>query len=275
MPSDTYYMMEDIEESTARDFLRFLGDVPDNGSVKIQMLSHGGLVFAGLGICQMIAQAQQRGVTFTVNVYGIAASAASDIILACDKIYMAEGSQILVHSSWGGTDEGISIANQEQLALIRKRLPDYTEKDLENDVWFSADKAVEIGLADGFIEKDSESKAVYRLAAFLTHNVEDKKMANKVKAAEEIFEEKKEEEIEKKEAASICKFTTTVYANSSPIATLRSAATYPTHENCNVIESCFGNDNSKYPFSLVIVPDAVSFICTVANSTARFSSLRT
>lgn len=200
MADYTYYMMEDIEEATARDFAEFLAAVDSNSSVTIQMLSHGGLVFAGLGICQMIAQAQSRGVEFTVNVYGIAASAASDVILACDKIYMADGAQILVHSAFGGTDEGIQRANASQLALIRKRLPDYNEKDLEKDKWFDSGEAVKVGLADGYIKQNNESRAVYKLAAFLTHNLEDKKMADeKLKAAEEIVEEKKDEEIEKKE----------------------------------------------------------------------------
>ena len=199
MADYTYYMMEDIEEGTARDFAEYLAAVDSNSSVTIQMLSHGGLVFAGLGICQMIAQAQSRGVVFTVNVYGIAASAASDVILACDRIYMAEGAQILVHSAWGGTDEGVQRANASQLRLVRKRLPDYSEKDLEKDKWVDSEEAIKAGLADGYIKQDNESRAVYKLAAFLTTKLEDKKMADEKLKAEEIVEERKDEEIEKKE----------------------------------------------------------------------------
>ena len=199
--SNTFYMMEDIEEATARDFAEFLATVEEKSDVVIQMLSHGGLVFAGLGICQMIKQAQSREIVFSVNVYGIAASAASDIILSCDHIYMAPGSQILVHSAFGGTDEGIDRANGEQLALIRKRIPNYSEKDLEQDHWFSADEAVKIGLADNYIDNSSESRAVYKLSAYLHPYMEDKKMADiKTKAAEEIIERKfDEKEDEKKE----------------------------------------------------------------------------
>ena len=201
MSDYTYYMMEDIEESTARDFAEFLATVEDNSHVTIQMLSHGGLVFAGLGVCQMIAQAQGRGVDFTVNVYGIAASAASDVSLACDHIYMAEGAQLMVHSAYGGSDEGITRSNREQLALIRRRLPDYSEKDLEQDRWFDAADAVKVGLADGYIKSSSESRAVYKLAAYLSTNKEEKTMAEeiKAKAAEEEIERKPDEE-EKKDA---------------------------------------------------------------------------
>ena len=202
MSDYTYYMMEDIEESTARDFAEFLASVEDNSHVSIQMLSHGGLVFAGLGVCQMIAQAQGRGITFTVNVYGVAASAASDITLACDHIYMAEGAQILIHSAFGGSDEGIERANAQQIALVRRRMPAYSDEDLSQDRWFDAAEAVKVGLADGYIKSSSESRAVYKLAAYLSTNKEEKTMAEelkKEKAAEEEIERKPDEE-EKKDA---------------------------------------------------------------------------
>ena len=160
MSKYVYYMMEDIEETTAKDFAEFIASVEDGSDVTIQMLSHGGLVFAGLGICQMIAQAQARGVVFDMNVYGIAASAASDVSLACDHIYMADGAQIMVHSAYGGSDEGILRANRQQIALIHKRLPEYSDKDLEQDRWFDAETAIKDGLADGYIKSSSETKAV-------------------------------------------------------------------------------------------------------------------
>ena len=202
MSKYVYYMMEDIEEATAKDFAEFLETVEDGSDVTIQMLSHGGLVFAGLGICQMIAQAQARGVVFDVNVYGIAASAASDVTLACDHIYMADGAQIMVHSAYGGSDDGITRANRQQIALIHKRLPEYSDKDLEQDRWFDAEEAVKIGLADGYIKSSSETKAVYKLAAYLSTKKEEKTMAEelkKAKAAEEEIERKPDEE-EKKDA---------------------------------------------------------------------------
>lgn len=202
MSKYVYYMMEDIEETTAKDFAEFIASVEDGSHVTIQMLSHGGLVFAGLGICQMIAQAQARGVVFDANVFGIAASAASDVSLACDHIYMADGAQIMVHSAYGGSDEGIIRANRQQIALIHKRLPTYSEKDLEQDRWFDAETAIKDGLADGYIKSSSETKAVYKLAAYLSTKKEEKTMAEelkKAKAAEEEIERKPDEE-EKKDA---------------------------------------------------------------------------
>jgi ATP-dependent protease ClpP protease subunit len=194
MSDYVYYMMEDIEEPTAKDFAEFLASVEDGSHVTIQMLSHGGLVFAGLGVCQMIAQAQARGVVFDVNVYGIAASAASDVSLACDHIYMADGAQIMVHSAYGGSDEGIIRANQQQIALIHKRLPSYSEKDLEQDRWFDAETAIKDGLADGYIKSSNETRAVYKLAAYLSTKQEEVTMAEELKAKAADEEQKERED---------------------------------------------------------------------------------
>lgn len=191
--NNTFYFISDVDEFVAREFAAFLDSTPDGAEVTIQMLSHGGLVFVGLGCCQMIAHAQTRGVKFTINVYGIAASAASDIILACDVINMADGAKIMIHAAYGGTDESIEQANAEQIRLIHRRLPDYTVKDLKEDRWFSASEALDIGLIDSIISTQSNPEArVCHLAA--CYKMEDLTMT---KAEEkEIMEQ---EEIKKDE----------------------------------------------------------------------------
>ena len=197
-----FNFISDVDDAIVREFADFIQKVPDNDSVQLLIASHGGLVYLGLAVAQLIAQAQARGITVEANIFGIAASAAGDIALACDKIYMADGAQIMIHSAWGGSDEGIERANGEQLALIHKRLPDYTEKDLENDAWFSAERAVEIGLADGLINiKEVKANAIKVAASVSKLLMEDREMTNvKSKAAEEeVVERKIDEEEEKKE----------------------------------------------------------------------------
>lgn len=189
-----FFLMQDIEESTAKEFAEFLGTVEDNSTVRLHILSHGGLVFAGLGICQMMESAKSRGIRFIASVFGIAASAASDIALACDEIFMAEGSQIMIHSSWGGSDEGIEISNALQMELIHRRIPEYTEADLKEDKWFDAKTAIEIGLADGYIKGNNETRAVAKLAAFLSKTEGNMEELKKEEIREEILEEKVEEQ---------------------------------------------------------------------------------
>lgn len=199
--NNTFYFISDVDEFVAREFAAFLDAVPDDAEVTIQMLSHGGLVFCGLGCCQMIAHAQTRGIKFTVNVYGIAASAAADIILACDIINIADGAKIMIHAAYNGSDESIEQANSEQIRLIHKRLPDYSVKDLKEDRWFSASEAVKIGLADSIISTQSNPEArICHLAAFYNSHKEDIVMAKTKSEIVEQEEVKKDEVIQNSEA---------------------------------------------------------------------------
>lgn len=194
----TFYMIADIEEPLAREFSEWLSTIPDKSEVTIQVLSHGGLVFVGLGMSQMIAHAQSRGVKFTANVWGIAASAASDIILSCDIINIAQGAKIMIHAAYGGTDESIEEANKEQLAIIRRRIPDYKAKDLREDHWFDAQEAVECGLADSIITTAANSEArALKLAAYYNPNMEEI-MKDKAEIIEQVEEreEKHSEEVQ-------------------------------------------------------------------------------
>lgn len=196
-----FYLISDIDEEVTRAFSQFIDSVPDGGEILIQMVSHGGLVFMGLAITQMIEQAQKRGIKFTVNVYGIAASSAADIILACDVVNVAEGAKIMIHSAWGGTDESITNANDEQLKLIHKRLPNYTNEDLQEDRWFTAEDAVEAGLADSILQPaaNSEEESLRVAAKLMEVKMTEKSKENAVKAACGENNEPKSEDVKSEE----------------------------------------------------------------------------
>ena len=129
----TLQIFSDIYEGTLYAVSEMADNLKDGDEGVIEICSHGGFVFYGNAAFQKMQEAQARGCHFTAKVYGIAASSASDIVLACDRIEMADSSAMMIHSAWNDKkqeDQGISIANSAQLSVIRKRLPDYTEKDL-------------------------------------------------------------------------------------------------------------------------------------------------
>ena len=163
-----YLLINDIDEAEARSMFAWINGLPEKANATIEILSHGGLCFAGTGIAQKIIEAQSRGITFTAKVYGIVASAASDIALACTYIHMAEGSQIMIHSAWNEfldpNDPGIQRANESQLALIHRKLPDYTAEDLKQDRWLNAEEAVKLGVCDALI-KQNDVMATFRKVA--------------------------------------------------------------------------------------------------------------
>lgn len=160
-----FYLIADIFEEVALDFTQWLNTIPAGADAYITILSHGGLCFVGTGMGQMILEARSRGIRFTADVYGICASAASDVALACDRIRMARGSQLMIHSAYNAfldtVDEGILRANESQLNIIHIHFPDYDEKDLKEDKWINADEAVSLGLAE-YIDNNDESVSLAR-----------------------------------------------------------------------------------------------------------------
>lgn len=66
--------------------------------VTVNINSPGGDMFEGIAIYNMFAAHQGK---VTVNVMGLAASAASIIAMAGDTIAMGTGSQLMIHNAWG------------------------------------------------------------------------------------------------------------------------------------------------------------------------------
>ena len=166
---EKYLLINDIDEKEARSIFEWIDSLQDSSTAVLDIISHGGQAFVGTGVAQRIIEATSKGIKFIARVYGICASAAADIALACDSIYMAEGSQIMIHSAWNffisPDDEGIVRANESQLALIHRKLPDYTMEELKTDKWFNAEQAVEAGLCVGIIKQDDVNATLKKVAA--------------------------------------------------------------------------------------------------------------
>ena len=204
---ELYTLINDIDEAEARMMFAWINGLPEKSNATIEILSHGGLCFAGTGIAQKIIEAQSRGIVFTAKVYGIVASAASDIALACDRIAMAMGAQLMIHSAWNEfldpNDPGIQRANEAQLALIHRKLPDYTAEDLKQDRWLNAEEAVKLGVCDEYINMSDVMATFRKVAARYTLGGLNMKKNEKVSAEVEAVkaeapcmenEEKKDEE---------------------------------------------------------------------------------
>lgn len=205
---ERYILINDIDETEARLMFAWINGLPEKSNATIEILSHGGLCFAGTGIAQKIIEAQSRGIVFTAKVYGIVASAASDIALACNRIAMAMGAQLMIHSAWNEfldpNDPGIQRANEAQLALIHRKLPNYTAEDLKQDRWLNAEEAVKLGVCDEYINMTDVMATFRKVAARYTLGGLDMKKNEKVSAEVEAVKaeapcmengEKKDEEM--------------------------------------------------------------------------------
>jgi len=79
-----------------------------NKDVTVQINSPGGDLFEGIAIYNLL---RGHSAKVTVEVLGMAASAASIIAMAADEIAMGRGSFIMVHNAWG-----VVMGNREDFA---------------------------------------------------------------------------------------------------------------------------------------------------------------
>ena len=177
-----------------------LKDTDEN--VDIDITSYGGDIFCGVAICEKIKEFQELGRKFTAYIYGIAASAAADIALCCDRVEMAESSSIMVHSAYrmdGKKDRGLEIANNFQIETIQRRNPDFKLSDLKTDRWFTAYEALQAGLVDGVF--NVYANEIFKEAAKLSSVYLAKHSISPISAEVSMDEEKKEIIEEKEELA--------------------------------------------------------------------------
>jgi ATP-dependent protease ClpP protease subunit len=160
------WFSEGVSASDVAAALRELGPGPLN----VRINSGGGDVFDGVAIHSLLAR---HAGTVTVYVDGLAASAASFIMLAGDRIVAARNSFIMIHDAMTGT-WGNRAAHQRALDLLDKvsdNIADmYAEragedaefwraKMLENGedgVWYTGQEAMTAGLVDEITEVDDD-----------------------------------------------------------------------------------------------------------------------
>jgi ATP-dependent Clp protease protease subunit len=154
---------------SAKTFNDELKKLPDTiKSLNIRINSPGGDVFDGISIYNLILAWKKKstGRDVKVHIDGWAASIASVIALAGDEVIMGEGALFMIHLPWtftGGnrmafenTINRLSTIEDQMLGIYSKKSGlSRTEIQamLEEEVWFSADEAIENGFVDSKAEE--------------------------------------------------------------------------------------------------------------------------
>ena len=136
------------------------------GNITIRLNSGGGDVFEGIEIYNYLKSLDNH---ITIEVTALAASAASIIAMAGDEIKMCTGSSMMVHEAstiaWGNKSDIQKVLNSldtiddSLVSIYAERTGADTETInswIEEETWFTADEAIEVGLADGKREKEKE-----------------------------------------------------------------------------------------------------------------------
>ena len=142
------------DEVGAKEFVADLSKVTSN-DITVRINSGGGSVFAGFAMYNSL---KQHKANVTVRIDGLAASAASIIAMAGDKIIMPTGSLMMIHNSWtlaSGNAEGLrdvaevlSKVDESMLNVYKAKtgLDEATIKDLmDKESWMTPLEAKELG----------------------------------------------------------------------------------------------------------------------------------
>jgi ATP-dependent Clp protease protease subunit len=143
-------------------FANELAQIPKAKDIMMRIHSPGGSVFDGLAIYNMLAE---RKANLTARVDGLAASAASWIALAANKVQMPKHSRMMIHDAQGlvvGDSEtmremaDLLDRESDKIAAIyadKTGKPAKAMRDLMRETtWMDGEEAVKAGFADEVID---------------------------------------------------------------------------------------------------------------------------
>jgi ATP-dependent protease ClpP protease subunit len=167
------------EGFTAKKMAGILRNIGAENDVVVNLNSPGGDFFEGATIYNLLIEHKGH---VTVNVSGLAASAASVIAMAGDTINISQVGFMMIHNAWGmvvgnrhdmtaAADVfGVFDASMRDLYAARTGLePKVVEKLMDGETWLNAADAVEKGFATDIIqvktvEKDGNEKKAKAMA---------------------------------------------------------------------------------------------------------------
>jgi len=136
-----------------------------DGPITVWINSPGGDCIAASQIYSMLMDYKGE---VTVKIDGIAASAASVIAMAGNKVLMAPTALMMIHNpamaAFGDHNDmakAIDVLNEVKESIINAyqiktdKSRNLLSKLMEAETWMNANKAIELGFADGILERES------------------------------------------------------------------------------------------------------------------------
>ena len=160
---------------SAKDFAAKLGGV-DADEIAIHLNSPGGDIFDGLAIYQAL---KDHSATVTVHIDGLAASIASVIAQAGDRIVMAPKASMMIHDGWtmavGNAGDLRKTADllDKQSEIIASVYADrsgqptaFWRDRMLDETWYNAEEALAAGLVDEIEGQEKRVDEAFDLSVF-------------------------------------------------------------------------------------------------------------
>lgn len=159
---------------TPKSFIQAIKDI-DAEVIHLRVNSPGGSVFAARAMEQALREHKAKVVA---HIDGVAASAASFLVMAADEIVMAPGAMMMIHKAWtvamGNADDLVNTADllDKIDSTLANTYASRTGANVEKiadmmaaETWFTAEEAVAAGFADSVAE-NVKAKQQWNLSAY-------------------------------------------------------------------------------------------------------------
>lgn len=114
------------------DLLEASKDLKAGDTLNIYVNSPGGDVYAGVTITSIIQRLEMQGITVNAYIDGLAASAASFVVMACTNIYAYKSATLMIHKPWSYARGNANDLRKEAETLEKiektSNMPLYTAK---------------------------------------------------------------------------------------------------------------------------------------------------
>lgn len=173
-----YWTGEGVTAKRIAGALRAMG----SGPVTVNVNSPGGDMFEGLAIYNLLREHQGE---VTIKVLGLAASAASIIAMAGDKVQIARAGFLMIHNAWV-----MAIGNRNDLEDVAATLKPFDDamasiyaartgadqaamaKLMDRETWIGGQSAVDDGFADELLASDQIEKGAGKTSASSARRIE-------------------------------------------------------------------------------------------------------
>lgn len=181
---------------SAADVRKALKDAGSPSEIVVHLNSPGGIAFDGVAIFNALRESARKGAKVTTIVDGLAASAASIVLMAGDERLMGLGAEVMIHRASGlamGDAPTMLKAASEldkldgQMAKLYAARAGGVDTDwmarMTEETWFDGDEAVALGVATGLTEEAASLEAVAACAGAEAMLARYRKMPDRVKEA--------------------------------------------------------------------------------------------
>lgn len=177
----SYKWWDEDDDITAKELDEDLKSLGDVDVINVRINSGGGDVFQAQAMYSML---KRHPATKHVYIDGWAASAASLVAMAGDKIIMPVGSMMMIHNpttfAWGDVNDMLDTADmldkvRDSIIAVYKTKTTKTEDEIKEmmdaETWMTANEATELGFADE-IESEEPVEAVQDGKIVIVNGVE-------------------------------------------------------------------------------------------------------